>query len=74
MTRPRVLAGPVTHHDGEEVREVWWVECPGCERAATVDRDQIEGRVSMDCKRCEYHETHDLTEAAEAEPRGDFPF
>lgn len=71
MPRPRLLAGPVDHvEDGDRCR-VWWLECPGCENAIMADADQIQGRVSLDCPLCSYHETHDLTGAAAA---GDLPF
>lgn len=47
----------VVRRDDEAVIQV---ECPGCKTWADVDTDQFEGRVSMDCPNCEYHETHDL--------------
>jgi hypothetical protein len=36
------------------------VVCPQCETHGLVDQDQFEGRVSMQCAVCPYHETHDL--------------
>jgi Zn finger protein HypA/HybF involved in hydrogenase expression len=36
------------------------VQCPDCGGIGSVDEDQHEGRVSIDCPKCEYHETHDL--------------
>lgn len=38
------------------------IRCPGCKGAGTVDSDQYEGKVSIQCgsDSCDYHETHDL--------------
>lgn len=41
----------------------WMGTCPGCGLRAHIDRDQYEGRVSVDCPDCDYHETHDLRTA-----------
>jgi len=38
----------------------YWVVCPGCGTMGKVDKDQVEGKVSIVCPECEYHETHDL--------------
>ncbi len=37
-----------------------FVKCPGCGLVARVDQEQFEGKVSIDCPECPYHETHDL--------------
>lgn len=42
------------------------VECPGCKVYLEADDDQIQGKVSMDCPLCEYHETHNMTAEVEA--------
>ena len=57
-----VRKGPPTY---SERREPWAVvRCPGCKGAGTVDLDQYQGKVSLDCGNpdCEYHEIHDLRE------------
>ena len=36
--------------------------CPGCGLEATLDDDQLHGRVSVDCPECEYHETVDWSD------------
>lgn len=41
------------------------VECPGCGYLACIDKDQYEGKVSIDCPECDYHETHDFTLTAQ---------
>ena len=35
--------------------------CPVCTRYATLDKDQFHGKVSIQCTKCDYHETHDLS-------------
>lgn len=32
------------------------IKCPGCGLEARIDQDQYEGKVSIDCPNCEYHE------------------
>ena len=44
----------------------WFATCPGCGLRAELDDEQVAGLVSLDCTACPYHETHDLTKAAEA--------
>ena len=50
-------------HDGER-----WIDtdvhggtyqfcCPGCGLCGDIDADQMEGRVSIDCPECDFHET-----------------
>lgn len=34
----------------------FWFTCPGCKKMKTVDEDQAEGRVSIQCD-CGFHET-----------------
>lgn len=66
MSKPEVLIvlkqgiykDPPTY---SERREPWAViRCPGCRGAAAIDLDQWEGKVSIQCSNCNYHETHDL--------------
>lgn len=44
---------------------IWWYDdtymatCPNCGTRGRIDRDQYEGKVSVDCPECPYHETHD---------------
>lgn len=45
----------------------WLVKCPGCGLEAIADEDQVNGRVSMDCPECPYHETHNIL-AVSTEP------
>lgn len=44
----------------------WIAICPGCGIRARIDRDQYEGKVSVDCPECSYHETHDHRRSAHA--------
>lgn len=37
------------------------IRCPGCKQAGSVDLDQYQGKVSIQCDNCDYHETHNLT-------------
>ena len=68
MTRPEVLTvlkqgvrkDPPTAGERREPFAV--VRCPGCKGAGTVDLDQYQGAVSIQCGNCPYHETHDLRE------------
>ena len=39
-----------------------WVRCPYCGAIGSVDEGQFEGRVSIHCTKCGYHETHDLSD------------
>ncbi len=43
------------------------VRCPGCQGAGAIDLDQFQGKVSIDCDNCDYHETHALTAPARRE-------
>ena len=36
--------------------------CPGCGLTATIDQDQYEGKVSIQCSECDFHETINLKE------------
>lgn len=56
---PQIL-GPPT---GVSPNRTWTAKCPGCGVIAVLDEDQFHGRVSLDCPRCPYHETHDLSGA-----------
>ena len=38
----------------------WILTCPKCGLKARIDQDQFEGKVSVDCPECEFHETHDF--------------
>ena len=44
-------------HDGERWLDTWQFCCLGCGLCADIDADQLEGRVSIDCPECEFHET-----------------
>ena len=35
-------------------------QCPNCNVWAYLDDDQYNGRVSVDCSNCDYHETHNF--------------
>ncbi len=37
--------------------KMWLFECPLCKTRGRVDDDQANGRVSIDCPWCEYHDT-----------------
>lgn len=66
MPKPEVLTvlkqgiskDPPTYSERQEPWAV--VRCPGCRGAGTVDFDQYQGKASIDCDNCDYHETHDL--------------
>lgn len=36
---------------------VWKFCCPGCGLVGEVDLDQVQGKVSIDCPECDFHET-----------------
>lgn len=40
---------------------IWKVRCPECGIWGDVDYEQLDGRVSLDCPNCPYHETHNLS-------------
>ena len=40
------------------------IRCPGCQKAISVDLNQYEGKTSIQCTGCNYHETHNLTGAS----------
>lgn len=42
-----------------------YVRCPGCREAGWIGPDQYQGLVSIDCDRCDYHQTHDLRKQSE---------
>ena len=48
--------------EGQYPKRYAIITCPGCKGTATIDKDQYEGRVSIECPMpgCGYHETHDL--------------
>ena len=33
--------------------------CPKCKGVGEIDEDQFNGRISIDCTNCDYHETKD---------------
>ncbi len=39
------------------MEQLYWFTCPGCKGIATIDEDQKQGRVSILCSDCGYHET-----------------
>jgi predicted RNA-binding Zn-ribbon protein involved in translation (DUF1610 family) len=39
------------------------IKCPECGLEAPIDQDQFEGKVSIDCPECPYHETIDFKQA-----------
>lgn len=43
--------------------DIGYGNCPSCGLRAQLDRDQMRGKVSVDCPQCEYHETHDHLDA-----------
>ena len=49
---------------GDDLKDAWLFECPGCDTWAYLDNDQWRGRVSVDhgSMGCAggYHETHDF--------------
>ncbi len=55
-----VRKDPLSYSERQEPFAV--IRCPGCRGAGTVDADQWEGEVSIECGNpaCDYHETHDL--------------
>lgn len=38
---------------------MYWLRCPDCGESATIDADQLAGRVSIVCPNdaCDFHET-----------------
>lgn len=60
------LGPPTNPQPGPGGKWFAFATCPGCGTRAALDEDQARGRVSMDCTVCDYHETHDLTEALAA--------
>ena len=62
MSVPEIVRGPIRHSEGkgQPYQEVWYIKCPGCGLEAMADMDQMEGRVSIDCPDCDYHETHTI--------------
>ncbi len=52
-THPRGRAWVVRRDD----EMVWKFMCPGCGLVGEVDLDQVQGRVSIDCPNCPFHET-----------------
>jgi hypothetical protein len=56
---PEVILRPDEHStDGCYAR----IRCPICKFAGWVDKDQYDGRISIQCDQpgCTYHEVHDL--------------
>lgn len=37
-----------------------FVKCPSCGSIGKIDREQFEGKISIICSTCDWHETHDL--------------
>ncbi|KKM72631.1 hypothetical protein LCGC14_1418610 [marine sediment metagenome] len=37
-------------------------DCPTCGLTATIDQDQYEGKASIQCPACDFHETINLKE------------
>lgn len=41
------------------------VKCPKCGFIGSIDKDQFQGNVSIDCPNCRFHETHNLESEVE---------
>ena len=55
-TLPEIIYGPLK---GDDLHAS--IRCPSCRATGWIDRDQYEGRVSVECPAaCGYHETHDF--------------
>ncbi len=39
----------------------YWFRCPDCREMGPIDDDQAEGRVSIVCPNCPFHETGKVT-------------
>lgn len=55
------------YSDNSKVKKLEWTpdryalfNCPRCETQAWLDKDQYEGKVSINCGNCEFHETIDF--------------
>ena len=35
----------------------YWFQCPGCGDKGHIDKEQAEGKISILCENCGYHET-----------------
>jgi len=35
----------------------YWFQCPKCKNRGRIDKEQAEGKVSILCENCGYHET-----------------
>ena len=51
-----------TFYDGKPIIKF---RCPGCGGWGSIDDDQYNGRVSIQCTECEFHETINLAEPEE---------
>ena len=38
----------------------YYIKCPNCGLEVSIDQDQYEGKISIDCPNCKYHETHNF--------------
>lgn len=56
MEKPELIYGPFP-----DKKDTAFVRCPGCQETLWINQDQYEGKVSMDCPECDYHETHDVS-------------
>lgn len=58
MTQPEYV--PPFHTTDPE----FWalVTCPGCDSNFWATKEQVGGQVSFDCPKCDFHETHDISE------------
>lgn len=40
-----------------------WFTCPKCGLTGIIDKEQYEGKVSIDCPECDFHKTIDFRES-----------
>lgn len=52
-----------TRRDADSGEKIRQLQCPGCGLWASLDDDQVHGRVSIECPTdgCNFHETVDLS-------------
>lgn len=60
MSKPALVGLPIAGQADEGYYAK--IRCPECGSIGWIDRDQFEGKISIECteKVCTYHETHDL--------------
>jgi hypothetical protein len=63
MTKPEVLEVSGVSPERQAPELYASIRCPGCKGIGWIDRDQYEGKVSILCAECGWHETHDLRPA-----------